>query len=114
AMARIVDQMGVVHGVDIGSSLAVAQLPHVEVHVQTRIRRPAEKNVAGRLHQQLSFNDALAVIAVGTAARVGLEHRSACLLELEKERVVVTSHEERNDTAGSDAAYTDDLDRDVD
>ena len=55
------------HRLDVGRALPVPQLAHVEVAalaVEPVDALPAEEDVAGRLHQPLALDDALAVVVV--------------------------------------------------
>ena len=76
---------------------------------------PAEEDVARRLHQALTGDDALAAVAVLALADEPLEHRRLRLLDLQEQRVlVVDAEEERDPGAGADAADADDLAGQVD
>src|SRR5215470_6510230 len=67
--------------------LHVAELAQVEV-TTLGPDRPAQEQVAGCLHEALAYHHPLATIGIGGGARVGLEHRAACFLHLEEERIV--------------------------
>ena len=53
---------------------------------------PAEKDVAGRLHEPVAVDDTLSVVREDAFPRIGLQDRGACLLELEDERIAVAGH----------------------
>src|SRR5262249_13182480 len=65
----------------------VAGVGHVEV-TTLGPDGPTEEEVAGRLHEALADDHALAAIGIGGGAYVGLEHRAACFLHLQEERIV--------------------------
>jgi hypothetical protein len=69
--------------------------------------RPAQKDVAGRLHQPLPRNDPLPLILVLTLARIGLEHGGTSFLELQQQGVILCGEKQpyvalRADTADAD------------
>src|SRR5262249_56234106 len=78
------------HSPDLGRALAVPELPDVEVStapIDPLVRgQPAEQNIAGSLHQSLSFDDSPALVLVPAATRERSEDRGTSLLDLEKER----------------------------
>ena len=76
---------------------------------------PAEEDVARRLHQALTFDDALAVVVVQAPAEDRLEHRRLRFLQLEEERIaVVVADHQRDPRPRPHAADTDDLAGSVD
>lgn len=93
---------------DDGRDLHVAQLAHVDVAAQ-RGARPAEEDIAGRLHQALAGHHALPLVGVQALACMGLQHRRARLLHLQEQRVVVRGHEQAHAADGADAADADHL-----
>ena len=104
--------------VQIGSALVVPELADVVVArsaVEDGGALPAEQHVAGRLHQALALDHALAVVVVIARSEVALEDRRLGLLELEEQRVVVVAAEhEQHPVPGADAADADDLAGEVD
>src|SRR4051812_24171981 len=66
------------HRGDVGRGLPVPQLPHVVVvgsAVDAVEAFPPEEDVAGRLHEPLTLDDALTVIVVLAGAEERFEHR---------------------------------------
>jgi hypothetical protein len=45
---------------------------------------PAEKDVARGLHKPLACDDTLSMVLVGALREIRFQHRSLCLLDLEK------------------------------
>ena len=112
AQRGVVDETGGPHPEQVDAPLHVSQLPHVEVGA-VRVR-PAEEDVAHRLHRALTDDDALAAVLVLAAADVRLEHRHPRFLHLQEQRIERTPPFEQDDCATrADAADTDDLLRDV-
>ena len=95
-----------------GGDLRVAKLAEVIV-AAVQSARPAEEDVACRLHEALARHDPLAVVLVQGLAGVGLEHRLPRLLDLQENRIVVGRHEQSEGAERADAADADDLDREV-
>src|SRR5918998_3836088 len=78
------------HRLDLRAELPVPKLPYVVVArraIEARGAQPTEEDVAVDLHQPLTLDDALTVIARRAAARIRLEHRAPGLLDLEEQRV---------------------------
>src|SRR2546423_1014952 len=69
-------------------ALQVAQLPAVVVAAVVG-GRPAEEDVARRLHQPLPAHHPVAVVALPAWAEVLLQHRGGRLLELDEQRVAM-------------------------
>src|SRR5215470_1442573 len=92
--------------------LHVAELAHVEV-TTLGPDGPAQEEIAGRLHESLADDHPLAAIGIGGGAYVGLEHRAACSLHLQEERIVGARREERDRASGPHAPHSDHLGRDV-
>src|SRR4051794_39066730 len=95
AQRRVELQSLAVHALDLGRSLAVPELAHVEVprlpvH-DPAAADPAEQDVAGRLHQALPLHDPAALVAVAHPTREWRDHGGPGLLDLEEERVVPVS-----------------------
>ena len=113
AQVGIACQFASVEFVQVHAGLHVAQLANVVV--ATADARPAEEQVAGRLHDALTINDALAVIAARATPGAWLQNRGARLLDLQEERVlVVRAEQQRHVAARADAADADHLARQVD
>ena len=53
---------------------------------------PAQEEIAGGLHEMAPHHNSLAMIGVGTLARIGFEHRGAGLFDLKKQRVLLAEH----------------------
>src|SRR5207249_11425229 len=75
--------------------------------------RPAQKYIARCLHQPLADNHSLTAVRVNTFSGIRLQHAFMHLLDLEKERVVIASHHQQYGTAGTDAADSDYLNRNI-
>src|SRR3954463_12730552 len=78
------------HGLYLRRGLPVPELADVEVTtlaVDACAPQPAEEDVARRLHEALTLDDALALVAELALVRERLEHRGACLLGLEEQRI---------------------------
>src|SRR5439155_6804570 len=97
AEASIVGEAASVRAVDLRGALHVAELS--DVGVEAVGARPAEEDVAGRLHDSLTDNDALPLVSVRGPPRVGREHRRLGLLDLEKEGVEIGDTGEQDDEA---------------
>src|SRR6516162_9637952 len=78
-----------------------------------RAGRPAKKDVAGGLHQQVTHDDALPTIGVYAASGVCLEHGGARLLHLQKKWILRAGHQEHHPADSADAADSHDLERGV-
>ena len=59
-----------------------------------RAFEPAEKNVTGRLHHAVSVYAPFPMVGEDALSRVGLQHRGARLLHLEKQRVLIVGHQQ--------------------
>src|SRR5436305_5989672 len=71
---------------------------------------PAEKDIAGRLHEILSTHHSLGVVEIGAWPEVRLVHRCLCLLDLQEARVApLTSHEQGDVTTSTHAPDPDDF-----
>src|SRR6516162_10236342 len=92
--------------------LHVPELPHIKMTAQLTFR-PAEEEIAGGLHEPTTSHDALAVVGVGALTRITFQDRTACLLDLEEKRIVLTRHQERDRAPRANAADSDHLDRNV-
>ena len=107
-----------VHRFDVCGGFPVPQLADVEVAgraVDADDALKTEEDVARRLHEPLSLDDAFAVVRVRAHARIRLEYRRLGLLDLQEQRIsVVASDEQRHERAGADAPDTDDLSCQVD
>ncbi len=106
------------HRVELGGSLLIPELAHVEVAL-LRVRadggEPAEHDVAARLGQALPLDHPLSLVRELGRRGVWLEHGRLRLLDLEEERVLLVAADEQGDPgAGADAADTDHLVRRVD
>ncbi len=106
------------HCRDLERDLPVAELAHVEVArpaVEVLLGvNPAEEDVARGLHEALALHDSLAVVREAARAEVRLEHRRLRLFHLEEQGIVLVAPEEQHHpAAGSDAADTDDLTREI-
>ena len=97
AQRGVVDETRGPHPEQIDTPLHVSQLPHVEVGGVGV--RPAEKDVAHRLHRALTDDDALAAVLVLAAADVRLEHGLPRFLHLQEQRVERTPPFEQDDGA---------------
>src|SRR5438067_10344514 len=75
--------------------------------------RPAQKYIARCLHQPLADNHSLTAVRANTFSGIRLQHAFMHLLDLEKERVVIASHHQQYGTAGTDAADSDYLNRNI-
>ena len=71
---------------------------------------PAEEDIAGRLHRALAGHDALARVAKGTGAAVGLQYRPARFLELQEKRIAVAGHQQQDAAERAHAAHAHHLD----
>jgi hypothetical protein len=86
AKPAVADEVPRFHDLYDRLDLHVAQLPKVIVAAPVAVR-PAEKDVTCRLHQPLANDDSLAVVVVHAPARKRLEHRRACLFDLQEQRI---------------------------
>ena len=75
--------------------------------------RPAQEDIACRLHDALAGDDALPLVLEGARLRKRLEDRTPRFLDLKDEAVVFVRHQQRDGTARPDAADSDDFDRHV-
>src|SRR5438552_17355644 len=71
----------------------VLQLAHIEVSVRCDVLRPAQEDVARRLHDALTFNHPLALVALEFRRQL-LEHGFAGFLDLQEQRSAVTAQVE--------------------
>src|SRR5215203_1018384 len=111
AQAGIDDQLVGRHALDISRALHVLELPPIEIS-SFRAAKPAEEDVAGRLHQALPGHDAVSVVLVGVRRNVALQHRSSRLLDLEEQRIIlVAPFEQHHIGPGAHASHTDNLPR---
>ena len=92
--------------------LRVLELSDVKLS-SFRADRPAQEQVAGRLHQPAAVDNSLAVVGIDALSSVGLQDRGACFLNLKEKRVRFAGQEEHNATPGADTSDTHNLDRDV-
>src|SRR5262249_14492640 len=69
----------------------VLQLAHIELSARCDVLRPAEKDIACRLHDALSLDHPLALMAL-EFRRQPFEHRFSGLLDLQKQRRSVAAH----------------------
>src|SRR5271169_5861367 len=76
-------------------------------------RGPTEKDVADRLHEPLAVHDTLSVVGEDALAGIRLQHRVACLFDLENQRISIAVREQRHHASGADAADADHLDRGI-
>ena len=97
---------------DDGADLHVAQLPDVVVAAiaalsssRGRCRSPP---ASGAARQRPARRGSRA-----GSARIGLEHRRPCFLDLQEQRVIVGGHEQRDEAQRADAADADDFHRQV-
>src|SRR4029453_2019609 len=97
---------------DHGPDLHVPELADVEIPAGLALR-PAEEDVARRLHQSVAVYNPLAMIAVDALAGVRLQDRGPRLLDLEEQGVLFARHQQRHGAEGADAANPDHLDGDV-
>ena len=82
---------------------AVLQDANIEFDPQGLVRRPAEKDVARRLHHPLPLDHAPALRAlVGKLLREPLEDGALRLLDLQEERLAVAAEEQPDDTDRAD------------
>ena len=95
-----------------GRDLRVAKLAEIIV-AAVLSARPAEENIACRLHEPLARHDPFAAVLVQGLTGIGLENRFPRLLDLQQYRIVIGSHEESESAERADAAHADDLDREV-
>ena len=100
---------GRVEGLDGKLDLDVSELAHIEVTSSTTLG-PAEEDIAGRLHEPVAVHDTLSVVWEDALSRIGLQDRSARLLELENERISSAGHQQNHRAGGADAPDADDLD----
>src|SRR5436190_7296651 len=92
AELRVPHEAAVAEALDAHGQLHIPQLAHIEVDGSNP--GPAEKDIAGRLHEKLSADDSLGVTEIGTRPEVRLVHRRLRLLDLQEQRVaLLTSHE---------------------
>src|SRR3954452_1957214 len=102
-------------GLHLGGALHVAELPPVEVPRDVESLRPAEEDVARRLHHPLTLDDSLSVVTVATLRQVILQDRRRRLLDLEEQGVLlVTPLEQHDERACPHAPDADDLASHVD
>src|SRR5215831_17900851 len=101
-------------GEELGQRLElhVAELPYVEVGALGP-DSPAQKEIAGRLHEALTDHYPLAAVGVGRGAHVRLEHRTTRLLHLQEEGIIVARCEEGDPASRSHATHADHLGREV-
>src|SRR5690242_206913 len=96
-------------GLHANADLDVPQLADEVVTLITVTIAPSEEHVARRLHEPVPVHHPLAVVRERALACVRLQHRSAGLLNLEKEGIAVASHEQVYPAVGSDTADADHL-----
>jgi len=82
AELAIIEQIQRLHDARIRRYFRVAKLANIEMPF--RSLRPAEENIACRLHQPLTDHHALTVMLVDTPPDKWLDDRCTRLLELEK------------------------------
>src|SRR5262249_14006493 len=87
-------------------------MAHIELSARRDILRPAEKDVARRLHDALSLDHPLALMAF-EFRRQPFEHGSSGLLDLQKERRGVAANVEPDGAERSNAADADHLEGNV-
>src|SRR5437764_12026864 len=75
AFAEVLDAHGYLH---------IPQLAHIEVDGSNPC--PAEKDIAGRLHEILSTHHSLGVVGIGAWPEVTLVPRCPCLVDLPEGR----------------------------
>src|SRR3982751_4559728 len=68
--------------------------------------RPAQKNVAGRLHKPLSNDHTLALIVISALPGMSFEDRRAGFLELKHQGMVFFVEKQPDEAARADAANT--------
>src|SRR5215203_3983605 len=90
AEAGIDDQFIGRHALDISRALHVLELAPVEV-ASFRAAKPAEEDVARRLHQPLPGHHAVSVLLVGARRNVALQYRGSRLLDLEEQGVILVA-----------------------
>ena len=84
---------------------AVLQDANIEFDPLRLVRRPAEKNVARRLHHPLPLDHAPALRAlVGKLLRESLEDGALRLLDLQEERLAVAAEEQPDNTDRADGS----------
>ena len=93
-------------------NLHVPELADVEMPAELALR-PAQEDVARRLHESVPVHDPLPMIGVDALAGIRLQHRGARLFDLEEQGILFAGHQEHHGAEGTDAADTDHLDRDV-
>ena len=103
---------------DVGAALPVVELADVVVAgpaVDPLDAEPAEKDVAGRLHQSLADHDPPAVVGVLALPDEPLQHRGLGFLRLQEQGIlVVPAHEQVDPGTGSDATDAHDFSCGVD
>jgi hypothetical protein len=103
--AVVVDLVGGERG-RVDASLAVAELAHLEA--APFHRRPAEQDVADRLHPALAEDDPLPFVVGVRRVQVRRERRPAGLLDLQHQRLVAVAVQQHHVGAQAHAAQPDD------
>src|SRR5580765_1551058 len=81
----------------------VLQLAHIELTLRCGVLGPAQEHVAGRLHEPLALDHALALMAVEFRGEP-LEHGLARFRYLQEQRCAVAAHVEPDGAERADAA----------
>ena len=97
---------------DHGPDLHVPELADVEMPAELALR-PAEEDVARRLHHSVPVHNPLAMIAVDALAGTRLQDRGPRLFDLEEQGILLAGHQQRHGAEGADAADPNYLDGDV-
>src|SRR5262249_5418173 len=90
----------------------ILELTDIEVPA-FRTHRPAEEEVASRLHKTVPVHYPLAMVGIHAFSSIGLQDRRACFFHLEEEWILFAGQEEHDSAPGADATDADHLDRDI-
>src|SRR5215468_3440670 len=90
----------------------VFQLAHIELPVRGLILRPAQEDVARRLHDALALDHPLALVTLELLPKP-LEYGLAGFLDLQEQRSAVAAHKQPDGAKRADAADADHLERDI-
>ena len=112
ANSRVCPQQVEIPIFDDRAHLHVAQLANVDV-ASVDSPRPAQEDIARRLHQTLTRDDSMAVVLMQALPHVRLQHRGLRFFYLQEKRVVVRRKEESDGAQRADAADSDRLNRQV-
>ena len=103
------DHLGRLELFDAKLELHVPQLADVEMPAAA-VLRPAQEDVASRLHEPVPLHYPLPVVGINARARIGFQDRGARFLDLEEEGVLCARHQQRDAADGADASDAHHLD----